>query len=140
MIKEGICKNFKLDIASGVHNPNHVYKMALYTSGANLNENTDKYSTASEADGRGYTKGGRVLEGLKIALANSGTVIWDWEIDPMWVASTITARGGLIYNDSVPGKNSICVIDFVVDYSSNNGPFTYIFPDPTESEALIRIK
>ena len=54
-------------------------------------------------------------------------------------SATITARGGLLYNDSVSGDPSCLVLDFGGDKTSTAGDFTVQFPAADASNAIIRI-
>ena len=58
--------------------------------------------------------------------------------DAVVTASTITARGALIYNASQANK-AIAVFDFGADKSSTAGDFTIQFPAADASNAIIRI-
>ena len=58
--------------------------------------------------------------------------------DLTFSSSTITARGALIYNDSVSDK-AVLVLDFGSDKSSSSGDFTITFPTADASSAIIRI-
>lgn len=138
-ITQSLCNSFKLEMLSGIHEAAHTYKIALFTDAATLNKNTTSYlGLSDEVVGLGYTAGGIALVGFSLALIND-TATLDWTTDPVWPTSTITARGALIYNDSLPGKNAIAVISFGMDFVSTNGNFTIVFPPPGETTAFIRI-
>ena len=140
MIVSGICNSYKTEILQGIHLVTHDYYIALFTDSAVLSKDTTTYIGALNevSNGNGYTTGGKLLENISIVLDND-TAILDFETDPLWTASTITARGALIYNSSLVGKNAIGVLNFGIDYSSNNGDFKIQFPLPTDSTALLRI-
>jgi hypothetical protein len=59
--------------------------------------------------------------------------------DLEFTSATITARGALIYNDSVSGDPTVAVLDFGADKTSTSGTFTIQFPAPNASNAIIRI-
>lgn len=137
MITQAFCIAAKEDFLKGIHRTTSTYKIALYKSTANLDENTSAYTTQDEVSGKGYTAGGKALTGYSTGI--DGTVAWiDWD-DPVWTNSTITARGALIYNSSATGKPAIAVLLFDQDYVSVNGQFKAILPPPTGADALIRI-
>jgi hypothetical protein len=56
----------------------------------------------------------------------------------LWLNSTITARGALIYNSSKSNK-SVCVLDFGSDKATNNDTFEVDFPTPDANTAIVRI-
>jgi len=125
VITSAVCNSFKTDSADGVHQPGDTYKIALYTSSAVLNESTTAYILTGEVSGTGYVAGGNTLTGRVSAL--SGNVEYlDWN-DPVWLNSSITARGCLIYNASRSNK-ALVVLDFGSDITSTNGPFTIQLP------------
>lgn len=62
--------------------------------------------------------------------------------DETWTSSTITARGALIYDDTLTGgdADAACIVlDFGSDKSSSSGDFTVVFPTADASNAIIRI-
>jgi len=137
-ITQALCNSYKMEILQGIHLSSDTYKMALYTSSAILNKNTTTYSSTGEVVGLNYTAGGKSLTGFSVTLGGD-TAILDWTTDPKWVKSSITARGALIYNSSLVGKNAVCVLDFGVDKASIHDDFTTEFPEPNSTNGLIRI-
>lgn len=135
-ITTGLTNSFRRDALQGIHLASHVYKFALYTNVATLGPATTGYSATNEVVGTGYSAGGIILTGYLVQIF-SNIVCWDWD-DPVWNPATITARGGLIYNDSLAGKDSVFVRDFGADYTSTNGPFTANFPVPGAATSLIQ--
>jgi hypothetical protein len=55
-----------------------------------------------------------------------------------WAASTITARGALIYNSS-QSNAAVAIFDFGSDKSTVSGDFTIVFPAANATNAVIRI-
>lgn len=137
MIQQSVCNSYKQEVLTGVHFPGDVFKIALYTASAVLNRKTIAYISAHEVVGMGYEPGGRILEGFMAILFNdTATLSFD---DVTWPVSSITARGGLIYNSS-KGNKSVGVMDFGENVTSTNGPFTVLFPEQSETGALIRLR
>lgn len=134
-ITTAICNSYKQEILEGVHDTTDTYKLALYTSAANLGATTTTYSTTNEVSGTGYTAGGATLSGLSTGLS-SGTAYLTFS-DPAFSNATITARGCLIYNSSKSNK-AVAVFDFGGDVTSTNGTFTVDLPAAGAS-SLIRI-
>jgi hypothetical protein len=127
------------------------FKLALYTSSADLNANTTAYTTSNEVTGTNYTAGGGTLTRLGVVTSNNtastGVGFTDFS-DLTFANATITARGALIYNNT-PSANSnanttltnaaVCALDFGSDKTSTDGDFTIVFPTATNTTAIIRI-
>ncbi len=136
-ITQALCSSFKQQLLKGEHDFDvDVFKIALYTSSATLDASTTVYSSADEATGVGYTAGGLSLTGTTVSLA--GTTAYVDFVDAVWPASTITARGALIYNSSKSNK-AVGVLDFGTDKTSTTGDFTVQFPTNDAANALIRL-
>lgn len=78
--------------------------------------------SGTELTGTGYTAGGATL-GTKLFTGASGVATFDAaDITSAWTASTITgARGVLVYDDTLSGKNAYALIDLGSGYSTSNG-------------------
>lgn len=136
-ITQAVCKSFRSEYLKGTHAlETDTLKCALYTSSASLDADTTAYSSTNEVTGTGYTAGGVTLTNVAVTLDGTG-VILDAD-DPVWTASTITARGALIYNSSKANR-AILVLDFSADRSSDNGEFRVELPAADISNALYRI-
>lgn len=135
----GMCSTFKLELLEGIHNfLSDQFFIALYTSAANLNvDTTAVYVTEGESAGPGYTAGGQAMRNPQVLgpVARTAFVTWD---DPVWPASTLIARGALIYNQTKQ-QRAVAVLDFVNDQSSNTGEFHVKLPPPGAATALIRL-
>jgi hypothetical protein len=129
------CNTFKLGLPSGdfdfASGTTDVFKIALYTNAASLDETTAAYTTSGEVSATGYTAGGEVLT-PSVAISD-GTSFIDFG-DVSWNGA-FTARGALIYKN---GGAAICVLDFGADRTSTS-VFQVQFPVNTNSSALIRI-
>lgn len=131
-----LCSSFKRQLLLGGHNfQADAFMVALYEAQAPLSPDTTAYLTSGEISGSGYAAGGQALTGVQI-LAAAGIAYVTFN-DPVW-AGSLTARGALIYNQS-KAQNSVAVIDFGADKTSNNGNFRMQFPPPGPTTALIRI-
>ena len=75
---------------------------------------------------------------FKASLETSNGVAFFDAADPSFSSATITARGALIYNTSNSNK-SVCVLDFGGDKTATSGTFTIQFPNPNNTQAIIRI-
>lgn len=137
MITPGIPYSALRDFLKGVHLAAHTYKIALYTSAAALDRSTTAYTVTNEVVGTGYVAGGQALTGYA-GTADGGGGLLDFN-DPAWAASTITARGAMIYNTSAGGNLAIAIIDFGADKSSSAGTFTVVMPTPDSANAIIRL-
>jgi len=137
-IRQALCKSYKAEILRGLHSDIAIYKMALYTSEADLDENTTAYTLLGEAkSGTGYAAGGKDLTGFSVQM-HSGVAVLDFD-DAVWgPGATIKASGGLIYNETMLNK-SVAVLAFGSSYACINGELRVEFPEPTKTEALIRV-
>jgi len=137
-ITSGICISFRKEIMLGEHDlDTDALKLALYTSAASLSDGTTAYTTSGETAGTGYSAGGVTLTGIDVTTDSSVAVVSI--TDAVISASTITARGALIYNSTNANK-AIAVFDFGADKTSSNGDFTIQFPSAAAATAIIRIK
>jgi len=136
-ITQGMASSFKQQILLAEHDMDtDVFKIALYTSAANLDASTTVYTTSNEVTGAGYTAGGNTLTGATVTL--TGTTAFVDFSDTSWSTATITARGALIYNSSKSNK-AVAVLDFGSDKTSTGGTFTIQFPVNDATNAIIRI-
>lgn len=138
MITQAVCNSFKAEILRGVHREGDVYKIALFKASAQLSDETTTYTPTDEVSGKGYVAGGLALQGFVVNLIGK-TALIDWTTDPEWPDSTITARGGLIYNSSRENR-AVAVLDFGSLISSTNGPFRVQLPAATATAAIVRVK
>lgn len=137
-ITTAMCSSFKQELLEGVHDfTTHTFKMALYTSSATLGAATTAYSATNEISGTGYTAGGQALDNPTVTLSGT-TAFVDFD-DETWTNATITARGALIYNDTVAGDPAVAVFDFGSDKTSTAGDFVVQFPTADASNAIVRI-
>ena len=125
----------KKDFLNGTHQPGNTYKLALIkpASSGTFDKNTTTYTSLStdEVTGTGYTAGGATLSGFTVTLSTD-TASLDFA-DASWAASTISAAGAMLYNDTATGHGSvskpvIAIFDFGGTISSTAGTFTVTIP------------
>ena len=140
-ITQTLCTSFKVELLKGVHDftsgTGDTFKIALYTSSADLDATLTAYSATNEVVGTGYVAGGATLS--QVTPVSSGTTAYVDFSNVTWASSTITARGALIYNSSV-ANNAICVLNFGLDRSSSGTDFVIEFPAADATNAIIRIE
>ena len=140
MITQCLTASFKQELLEGIHNfalvGGDTFKIALYTSSANLDSSTLIYTTTNEVVGTGYTAGGGTLTRLGVTL--SGTTAYTSWADFTWANSTLTVAGALIYNASKANR-SVAVLNFGGSYSTTAHPFTITFPANTSTTAPVII-
>ena len=137
MITAGLTDSFKQQLLLGVHDfATDTFRIALYTSSATLGPTTTVYSSANEVSGTGYTAPGLVLTNITVLLSQ-GVAYVNFD-NPVWVGSTFTTRGALIYNATKAGK-SVGVLNFGVDQTMLGQSFTIQLPTNNPENALIRI-
>jgi hypothetical protein len=136
------CDVFKTGLLDGSYDfssdTSQVYKIALYTNSATINQDTTAYTTTGETTGAGYVAGGKVLT-IGVNPTNSNDISFFSFDDIAWTGSTFTARGALIYQYNGTTNPAVCVLDFGSDKTTTNGTFTVQFPSATSTSAVIRI-
>lgn len=121
MLKTCIPAQAKADFLSGIHTLEDQYKIVLYTSDADLDEDCLCYDERGEVEGKGYRKGGMNLHNPKVWIdRGAGCFTWDSLTIPN---STITARGYMICNASKENR-TVCIVDWGAEYTSTEGPFS----------------
>ena len=139
-IAQAVANSFKKEILEGIHDlesGGDVFKLALYTSAANLSAATTSFTTGCEVANTGqYASGGGVLTGQSTSL-DTGVAIVDFA-ELSFTGVTLTARGALIYNTSESNK-AVAVLDFGGDKTATAGTFTIQFPTFNSTNAILRI-
>jgi hypothetical protein len=139
-ITQTLCVSFKEELLEAKHNfsaaGGSTFKIALYSSSANLDATTTAYTATGEVVGTGYTAGGATL--TNISPSSSGTVAYADFADVSWAAASFTARGALIYNSSAENR-AVMVLDFGLDRTVTAGTFSVTFPTADSNNAIIRI-
>jgi len=154
-ITQAMCTSFKAEIMLAVHDfratGGDTFKLALYTSSANIDANTTAYTASNEVTGTNYTAGGGTLVNGGVTASNTsssaGTGFTTFS-NLTFTNATITARGALIYN-TTPSANgtanttltnaAVAVLDFGSDKTATAGDFTIVFPTANNTSAIIRI-
>jgi hypothetical protein len=129
------CDSFKSGLLAGSFDfappTADVYKIALYTANATLNDATAAYTSSNEVVASGYTAGGQAITPSVGILDGVSYLSFT---NPVW-ASAITARGALVYK---VGGAALFVLDFGSNKTSTT-TFTVQFPAATNTSAIIRI-
>ena len=141
-IAQTMCTSFKVALLDGEmdfsSNTSQTFKIALFTSSADLDADTTAYAVTNEASGTGYTAGGATLTIATNPTATSGTAYLTFST-VTWTTSSITARGALIYRSSGTGNNAVAVLDFGADKTTLNSTFTVTFPTADNNTAIVRV-
>ena len=142
-ITSAICTSFKQELLVGTHNftatTGNTFKIALFTSSADLGAGTTAYSTSNEitnSSGTAYTAGGATL--TSVTPTTSGTTALCDFADVSYTSASFTANGALIYNSSQSDK-AVCAIAFGSDKTVTSGTFTIQFPTADATNAIIRL-
>jgi len=103
------------------------FKVMLVTSSYTPDFGTHdfKADVTNEVSGTGYDADGKSLSSVTLT-QSGGTITFDAD-DVTWASSTITARGAVVYDSSLPSEPLICYIDFGADKSSSSGDFVLSF-------------
>lgn len=135
MIYQTLTVSFRKEMLQAIHDLlNDTVKIALYSSSADLDEDTTAYTTTGEVTGTGYSAGGKTLSGASVNSSNG--VVYVSFSNPSWTGASFTAAGALIYNSSKANR-SIAVLSFGNDKTSTT-TFTIQLPSNTYSSALLR--
>lgn len=139
-IQQGQCTIFKKNCLSALENfavgTPYTYKIALYTSFADIGPNTLIYTATNEVVGTGYTAGGKTLTVIPAASDNQTYTAYVSFDNAIWDPASFTARGALIYNSTT--NSAVAVLDFGSDKTATS-TFTVTFPTATASDAIIRL-
>jgi hypothetical protein len=139
-IIQTVCVSFKKELLLGLHDftltTGSTFKIALYTSTANLTEDTTVYSTTNEVVGTGYTAGGATLTNVTPTV--SGSVGVSSFNTVTWSSTSITARGALVYNSSAADR-AVVVLDFGENKTTSTADFVISFPIVDAANAVIRV-
>lgn len=133
---------FKVGVLDGLFNfgtgTSDVYKIALYTNAATLNDSTTAYTSTGEVSASGYTAGGSTLTINTVpTVGPTGTTAYLSFSNVSWTGA-ITARGALIYKYDGTTNPAVCVLDFGNDKTSTS-TFTVQFPAASNTTAIIRL-
>lgn len=139
-IIQTLTTSFKVELAQGLHNftasTGDVFKIALYTSNADLGATTTAYTTAGESSGTNYSAGGIAL--TNITPSFQGTTAY-WTFDTATFSNvTLTTNGALIYNYT-NGNRSVAVLNFGVNITKNAQDLVITFPAADATNAVLRI-
>jgi hypothetical protein len=131
------CNTLRSGLASGSFNfSTDVFRLALYTNTATLDQTTTAYTATGEASGGNYAATGLVVTAtVSTDTTASGSITYINFSSPAWTG-VITARGALIYKAGANG--AVCVLDFGSNKTSTN-TFTVTMPANTSTSALIRL-
>ena len=142
MITSGLVNSFKVGLLNGEFDfssdTTQVFKIALFTENATLGPTTTTYSATNETTGSGYTAGGNTLV-ISTAPTQADGVAYLSFSNATWAASSITARGALIYKADGVTNPAIAVIDFGANKTTSGGNFVVQFPTADNQNAIIRI-
>lgn len=142
-ISQALTTSFFQQLLEGVHDfralGGDTFKVALYSSTANLGPATTAYTTTGEVSATGYTAGGATL--TCVAPTSSGLVAYTNFSNVSWTAN-ISAAAALIYN-TTPAHTytnpSVMVLSFGFTRQSVSGVFTLTMPSLGPQSALIRL-
>lgn len=125
-----VYNSFKQKIQDGsIDLDTDTIKVALVTSSYTVSQDDhEDYAdiTNEVANGNGYATEGATLANAAVTKDNTNNRGKFDADDVSWAASTITARGAIVYKDSGTDATSwfICYIDFGGDKSSSAGTFS----------------
>jgi len=146
-ITTAMLTTFKRELFKATHNfllsGGNTFRFALIktamagTYGAASIAYTDITGNTDEVTGTGYTVKGPSL--TRIDPTTSGTTAYVDFSDVTLTTATITARGGMLYDDTPTGDPGCSVHDFGSDKTASGGDFVIQFPAADASNAILRI-
>ena len=141
-ITQAVCNSFKAELLGGVHDFDsgnaQVFKLALYTSAANLSAATTAYTATGEVANTGqYTATGAALQSKQVSLDTATAIVTFADLS--FTGVTLSALGAVIYNTSFGSNAAVCVLDFGAVKTATSGTFTILFPAFTSAAAILRI-
>lgn len=134
-----LCNSFKVELFQAIHNfatgAGDTFKIALYTSAANLGASTTVYTSTNESVGSGYTPGGFAIDAVSPVLDGSTAVVSFSNVfyGPVYV----TYRQMLIYN-ATEANRAVAVFTFDEDRTISGGYLIIDFPPATATNAILR--
>ena len=136
-ITQCVPTSFKVELLKGTHDfTSNTFKIALYSSSADLGPSTTVYTTTEEISGTAYSAGGATLT-VGTPPSDGLVGLTDFS-DVTWSTATITARGALIYNSSKSNK-VVVVLDFGSDRIKAAADFKIEFPSADQHNAIVRV-
>lgn len=139
MITQGQTTIFKANCLSGLEDftatSSYVYKIALYTANATLNNTTLAYTSDNEISGTGYSPGGKQIYPVAPAYDLNAGVAYVSFANVNWNPASFTCRGALIYNSTTGA--AVAVLDFGSDKTATS-TFTITFPTDDAANAILR--
>jgi hypothetical protein len=136
-----IYNSFKRDVMNGsIDLDTDTIKVKLVTSAYTPNQDTHtKVSdVTSEVTGSGYTSGGKALSGKTVAADTTDNEgVFD-ALDTSWAASTITARGAVLYKSRGGAASSDELIAYI-DFGSNKISTAGTFLITWNSEGILNL-
>ena len=114
----------------------YVYKIALFTANASLDNTTLAYTSVNEVTGSGYTAGGQVLTPVVVSSDSTNNTAFVSFNNAVWNPASFTSRGALVYNSTTGA--AVFVLDFGSDKTCSSS-FTVTFPTADSANAIIRI-
>lgn len=124
MIVHAVCRCLAGDLLDGVHEARDEYRVALYTSDANLDAGTTQYTKQNEANSAQYPPGGVLTKRVR-SRSKQGEHL---SVGSICIPDTdLAAAGALVYNAS---KNrALFVLSFGETRESRSGDFEVQIPD-----------
>lgn len=150
-IIQTLTNSYKTDLMSGgmnfsatnralTVNTQDVFKIALYTSLADLDATTTAYTATNEVVSVGeYTAGGMTLTISQVPTTGGTptTTAYINFANAVWTPATFSAAGALIYNSSNANR-SVAVLSFGGTKTAT-GTFTVQFPAAGAGSSIIQI-
>ena len=124
-----VYNSFKKDVADGsIDMVNDTIKVMLVTSSytPDIDAHTRRDDITNEVTGTAYVAGGVTITGITNTQDNALDEATIDAPNVTWAASTITARGAVVYKSTgvAANDNLVAYFDFSTDQISSSGDFT----------------
>ena len=127
-ISPGLAYVAKQAFLDGVHQTSDTYKLAFYSSAANLDYTTvTVYTATSEVTQGANIPAGGVTLATRTSGVSAGVAYIDWADLSITVVGTVTVRGAMLYN-STRSNAAIALFDFGSEKSATDGPLNVTIP------------
>lgn len=143
----GVCDNFKTQLPAAEHtmkaSGGHAFKLALYTTAANIGPKTfTAYTATGELSSSGYSAGGFALGAADWALDNTttpSTAYWTPSgSNPNWSGITCDIDIAALYNDTHASNAAVALFPFGRTQLTGQN-FALNLPTNNATSALLRL-
>lgn len=139
MIIQEICESFQKELLLGLHNISiHEFYLALFCSDKKATKNIKSYYDIEDIEllnEGNYNKGGQRIENISLYIKGDLFLIHFDNI--IFKNASFETTGGIIYNNSLPTKNSISIFNFSEKIITNSNDFKLMLEQPKKFKKIL---